>query len=347
MAIYDVHTFLTDCFIPNQVQLAEGILLTPLRGKGSHDLGILMNDFGVTFLKQTPMPNEVLESQSNHCVKHGSTVVVSSLNIEAHSRKEAIESTRDTVIVVRETLALRQYTRGTIAGFYVVQTDRNPPENYVESRTQSIRRVYQLGPGDERLILGALVSESMAKNGLLRQYISLFADAISSGDALLTTMTQETRLMKMWTLLETMAVKFSGHKIERVSSLYDDFQIAVRRDYRGVSGKNHLEIAYALRNVVVHSGGCDVASNSTDVDVCKAYASMLPSLVSDLTSDISFMIYLYAARLQAARLPDSGSADPVSLGDTFSVTVGGPGGHSQVEIVPGTSARLSSSDEEL
>jgi hypothetical protein len=82
-------------------------------------------------------------------------------------------------------------------------------ENYVEPRTTPIRRIYQLGPGDESVFLDALVSESLAGNGLLRQYVSLFADAIDSGDALLTDMMLETQLMKLWTLLETMAIQFN------------------------------------------------------------------------------------------------------------------------------------------
>jgi hypothetical protein len=113
----------------------------------------------------------------------------------------------------------------------------------------------------------------------------------------------------------------------------------------GIIGKNHLDIAYAFRNVVVHAGGCDVATNQRDIDTCNAYSGMLASIVPDLTSDISFMIYQYTARLQHSRLPATGRADPISLGDTLEVTVQALNQPPQVEIIPGTSARTRPTSE--
>lgn len=344
MPVFDVHTFIKDCFIQQQIRLGDALILTPIKGVGSSDLATVMNHFGTEYLQQTPMPNHVLQTQASHGVEDGSTVVMSVLDVQAETIREAVESTRDTAIVVRETLALRQYTRGKIAGFYVVQTDCNPNKIYVEPRIQPVRRVYQLGPGEESSFLGALVSESLAANGLLRQYVSLFADAISSGDALLSDMMYETQLMKLWTLLETMAIDFNGSKVQKIAGLYNDFQLAIRQNYEGVAGKSHLDVAYALRNVVVHAGGCSAATRQRDIDSCRTYGSMLASIVSELTSDISFIIFQYAARLQQSRLPASEGLDPVSLGDVLKVTIDAADKPPRVEIVPGTSSRTQSTN---
>ena len=131
----------------------------------------------------------------------------------------------------------------------------------------------------------------------LAVYLSLYADSLSYADTYVTDISIETRLLKTWYLLETMALREGGGKKQKVKALFARFSLHVETDYQGHQGYDLIDIAYGWRNVIAHSGGCQAAVVPRDIRFCRQFGQGLHQLVHDLSECTAFLLYAYVDSL--------------------------------------------------
>jgi hypothetical protein len=348
--VFEFHVFLTDCFIQRPMKVRSDLILTPVEGPGSADIASVMNRFGVERLGQTEMPDHVKATQAQHGSDKRSVVVVSFLNLEGNDRREAMLSTRGTVMAIQDALALVQLTRGELGGFYVVRTDCDPMECYVEPRPPSTRRIYKLGPGQEEDIIWAAIEEALS-DPLVAIYLSLYADIVRSDDGLRPQMTLEAKLTKVWTLLETMANLLPRHvqrnpprgatgdkDVDKVAALYCKYEMGIGDITSDDGPLSILQVAYKLRGVFVHSGSCQVATRQEDRRRCERWGGKLPEIVDALESDCGRLIQSYIASQLKQRHGDISFSGNDQLTTVVQVTSRGEGQPAELVEIPGVAA---------
>jgi hypothetical protein len=107
----------------------------------------------------------------------------------------------------------------------------------------------------------------------------------------------ETRLLKTWALLEAMAFSESGKKKQKVKALFNRHRIPNYPDYHNHLGKDLLDIAYAWRNVIAHSGGCKTATSPEDKKFCQDFRADFKSILEDLSESCRLLLHAYANSL--------------------------------------------------
>jgi len=109
-------------------------------------------------------------------------------------------------------------------------------------------------------------------------------------DNLISDIGVETRLIKIWSLLEAMAISEKGTKKEQVKELFKHYQLSTYPDYQNHKGKDLLDIAYKWRNIVVHCGGCHAATKQSDIAFCQSFSSEFMRILEDLNQSCRFLI---------------------------------------------------------
>jgi len=300
MAQFDVRVFLTHCFVPAYIQVDSSISVEPFEGIGVLDVTELVDHYVRAVLHQPAQPTESKLAISDKIRREGSCIVIKVARLQGADHHDAIAATQEPIMRCRDILALRQLQRGQIAAFLSVRTDVSPVELYAEFRRPYaiLRRVRNIPTGlSEQSIFGSLYSKA-ANHPLLRVYLSLYADTVAHSDTLVTDISIETRLMKTWSLLETMALgEEPSHKKEKVRALFQRYSLATHANYRGHTGKDLLDVAYTWRNAIAHSGGCQAATDAATIQFCRDFSSEFEQILEDLSQDCCFLLHAYASSL--------------------------------------------------
>lgn len=315
MATFDVHAFLTDCFLQRQLSIRPNLVLTPFRGLGSADIAEVMDAFGVKVLGQTAIPPDVKARLANHGADQRSTVVISMLGLEGPDRPQVVSSTQRTVMAVQNALSLFQKTRGAIAGVYVVRTDVDPYECYVEPRVLNTRQIRHLGPQNDDDVLWALTEEALL-DPLVDTYLSLYGDVVPLGDGLRWQLSLETRLTKIWTLLETMAARLSRDErrnlpggsrrspyLDSVVSLYAKYEVGIRTIEGDGETMDLLDVAWLLRGIFAHAGSCSAVTSADLQTRCAQWGGKLEEVVESLEADCGHLLNSFIAEQIRERHP--------------------------------------------
>ncbi len=298
MAIYNVTVFLLHCYIPTSL-LIGNVVIEPFEGSGIMDVADLIDRYAERVLKQPSQPPEQKAAMSEKIRDDGASAVITFQDVEAENHIEAIKATEGALLLCRDIVALRQWQRGVIAGFLVLQTDVDPYQLFSQVRRPYpiLRKVQNLPIFDaERDIVARFLIKAV-KHPLLKVYLSFYADTLAYSDTLVTETSLETRLLKTWTFLEAMAFSEPGTKKQKVKALFKRYQIPYYPDYRNHLGKELLDIAYEWRNVIAHSGGCRTAANSTDKQFCQTYQVDFGSILDDLSECCRMLLHAYANAL--------------------------------------------------
>jgi hypothetical protein len=284
---YFCRIFLKPLFIQQSIRLSKDIEIVPMsNGYTCYD--------SITYIKK------YLESLGDPVVldadkiareysEHVPIAVVKMWNVQAsdlRSAKElAIEKCENLLNFLRwnqinqAEIFAATATRtgeGTIVGIY--------PMPYAHQRTfltndvpQYARYATQMAERDQKLSL----------------YLSLYADAISEDNP-------DFKIVKLWTLLETMAYPFKDiekQKEPRVKKLFEHYEMNVESDKYGI-GNDLLHAAYMHRNAIVHEGTANPALVSDKFEpIIQISASRLPEIANDLEETINFLIHLYLKKL--------------------------------------------------
>jgi hypothetical protein len=296
---FEVHAFLTHCFIPNTIRVNEHISITPFSGVGVMDVAQLIDEYLDSILYQ-PLQPEVQKRQMSEVIQgKGASLVARISQVEANDYIQAINETEELILSVRDLVSLRQLQRGVVAGFLVVQTDVFPVRlhSYVRPPFAAMRKVHNLPIFESESDITARIFRKVQKHSLLRVYLALFADTVAYSDTLVTILDQETRLLKTWSLLETMASSEKGSKKQKVRALFERYEMSTFPDYDNAFDWDLLDIAYKWRNIIVHCGSCEAATRSSDIEFREKYRDILPKLLKDINQACRTLIHAYANAL--------------------------------------------------
>ena len=97
------------------------------------------------------------------------------------------------------------------------------------------------------------VTSQTEKDERLNLFLTLFSDATSEHNL-------DFKIVKLWTILETMAVSFRGTNEEKVRALLADYQIGIPK----YPNFDLIKLAYMHRNAMVHEGTSDPEIVSSD-----------------------------------------------------------------------------------
>jgi hypothetical protein len=135
--------------------------------------------------------------------------------------------------------------------------------------------------------LARYVTSRTEKDERLNLFLTLFSDATSENNL-------DFKIVKLWTILETMAASFKGYKEQRVRALFADYQVGIPK-YQNF---DLVKLAYKHRNAIVHEGTSDPEVASSQYTRFLSVSSKnRAKIVSDLQELISFVIRLYLRRM--------------------------------------------------
>lgn len=296
---YTVYIFLTNCFITAPIQVSSNVSIEPFEGIGVLDVANLIDQYLDRVLEQVAQPAEQKLTTSRKIGQEGASIIIKVANLDANSHNEAIKMTEETVMICRDILALCQLQRGSISAFLSIQTDTSPPQLYVYLRPPYpiIRRIQNTPIGEsESDIFSKLFMR--AKHPLFRVYLSLYAGTVAYSDTLISEIDLEIRLVKTWSLLETMALSEKGFKDQKVKALFLRYQLSTAcPNYLNHIGEDLLDIAYEWRNIIAHSGGCGAATKSKDVKFCQTARLQFEEILEELSQSCRMLLHAYANSL--------------------------------------------------
>jgi hypothetical protein len=299
MGQFDIRVFLTHCYLPSLVQNSPDVFIEPFWGVGVMDIIDLIDRYLEEVLEQPLQPIEKKVLTSNKIRDEGASAVITFTNINANDHIEAIKKTESSLLLYRDVLALRQLQRGHVAGFLSMQTDVSPVQLYAQIRHPYpiLRKVQNLPIFETEDDIFARIVDKAQRHAVLRIYLSLYADAVSYSDTLITDISLETRLMKTWTLLEAMAESKPGTKKQKVKALFKHYETSTSPDYKNHKGLDLLDIAYKWRNIIVHCGGCSAAHQLDDTAFCQTFQSEFESILEDLNKSCWWLLHAFAHSL--------------------------------------------------
>jgi hypothetical protein len=298
MATFDVHAFLTQCFIESAFEMEDNVSVNPFEGSGASDVLELVDEYLVQVLQLPPQPNETRSSISETVKRKGASAVLTLSAVEADSHWQAIERAEASLRMYRDVLALAKYQRGLLSGFLSIRVDVHPPHFYTFIRPPYpvLQKTYNLIPTEERVCRSLL--EKSQRHPLLAVYLALYADAVSFSDNVITDTELQTRLLKLWTLLETMALEEEPHyKREKVEALFHRYPAFIHPGYTDYVEGDVIQIAYEWRNIIVHSGGCGSVKKDRDRKFCVEHQSDFARIVQLLTWACRDLLVLHADSL--------------------------------------------------
>jgi len=299
MGQFDVRVFLTHCYVPSLIQMSPTVTIEPFWGIGVMDVADLIDRYLEEVLKQPLQPVEKKVVGPNKIRDEGASAVITFSGMEASDHIEATEKTESALLLCRDVLALRQLQRGYVAGFLSMQTDVSPVQLFTQIRRPYpiLRKVQNLPFFETESDIFSRIAGKAQKHPILRVYLSLYADAVAYSDTLISNISLETRLMKIWTLLEAMASSEQGTKKQKVKGLFKRFQTSTCPDYRNHPGQDLLDVAYKWRNIIVHCGGCSAATQPDDIQFCQAFQSEFERILEDLNQYCRGLLHAFAQSL--------------------------------------------------
>jgi len=299
MGSFDVHIFLTNCYIPSTISISNDIYIEPFYGIEVLDVANLLDRYLEEVLKQPKQPKNQKKIESEEIHSNGASTVFTFANLQALNSTEAINQTREAFLLYRDILAFRQLQRGSIAGFLVIQLDVSPVRLFASIRPPYpiLRKVRNIPIFESEGDFISRIYAKAEKYPILKVYLSLYADSTAYSDSLLSDISYETRMMKIWSLLEAMAYSEVGSKKQKVKNLFRRYKLSTYPDYRNHKGKNLLDIAYKWRNIIVHCGGCSATTKQGDIEFCKIYSADFKKILEDLNQACRFLINAFVNSL--------------------------------------------------
>ncbi|HAW59558.1 MAG TPA: hypothetical protein DCX03_11220 [Bacteroidales bacterium] len=299
MGLFNVHIFIIHCYIPSRVSIGSKVIIEPFYGVGVMDIAEIMDRYVEEVLNQPKRPLEQKNAESKEIQKKGASVVITFSNLKASNHIEAIKNIERDLLLYRDVMAFRQLQRGLIAGFLSEQIDVNPVKFFAKIRTPYpiLRKVRNLPFFETESAIVSRLIEKANHHPILKVYFSLYADATVYSDSLVSDIGMETRLVKIWFLLEAMAVSEKGSKKQKVKALFERYQLTTYPNYRNHIGLDLVDIAYKWRNIVVHCGGRSAATTKKDIAFCKNISSDFDNILEELSQSCRFLLNAFTNSL--------------------------------------------------
>jgi len=208
--------------------------------------------------------------------------VIKLWNIKASSLEKAVELAVNKSQPVIKFLTYNQIQSPEIFG---VTATRKKEGTFVEVLPVNSCR-WALHLMDDLNRMARYVTSQTEKDERLNLFLTLFSDATSEHNL-------DFKIVKLWTILETMAASFKGTNEEKVRALLADYQISIPK----YPNFDLIKLAYKHRNAMVHEGTSDPEVVSSQYTRFVSVSNKnKDKIVSDLQGLISFVIRWYLRR---------------------------------------------------
>lgn len=131
--------------------------------------------------------------------------------------------------------------------------------------------------------MASYVTSQIGKDERLNLFLTLFSDAVSEKNL-------DFKIIKLWTVLETMAISFKGSNEKKVRALFAKYQIGVPK-YQNF---DLIKLAYKHRCAMVHEGTSDPeVASSGYVPYLLVSSKKTGKIVYDLQEHVNYLILWY------------------------------------------------------
>lgn len=139
---------------------------------------------------------------------------------------------------------------------------------------------------DDINTMARYITSRTEKDEKLNLFLTLFSDATSESNL-------DFKIVKLWTILETMAAAYKGAKEQKVRELLTDYQIGIQM----YDNYDLIKLAYKHRNAIVHEGTSDPkVASSQYARFLEVSTKNINKITCDLQELISFVIRWYIRR---------------------------------------------------
>jgi len=179
MGQFDVHMFLTHCYVSSRITIGSDIIIQPFYGIGVMDTTELMDKYLYEVLKQPLQPQEEKLAVSNQIRESDTSVVITFANIQARNHNDAIKKSTDSFLLFRDILTFRQLQRGYIASYISIQNDISPVQLHalIHRPYPILRKVRNLPISETESDIISRFVDKTQRHPILRVYLSLYADS--------------------------------------------------------------------------------------------------------------------------------------------------------------------------
>jgi hypothetical protein len=278
---YNCKVFLKNICVQQEIVIDnDAQVVTSAQGYTCYDSAAYMKNYLETVTGEKS--NIDIEKLVKDYSKSMPVSVIKLWNIKAPSLEKAAELAVNKSQPIIKFLAYNQIQSPDIFG---VSATRKEEGTFVEILPiNSCRWAFHLM--DDLNRMARFVTSQTEKDERLDLFLTLFSDATSEQNL-------DFKIVKLWTILETMAFSFKGRKEEKVRALLADFQINIKKYPKF----DLIKLAYMHRNAIVHEGTSDPEIVSPDFTRFVLVSSKNKAkIVSDLQELISFVIRLYLRR---------------------------------------------------
>lgn len=255
-------------------------IVTSAQGYTCYDSATYMKCYLETVMGE--QVNIDIEKLAKNYSKNMPVSVIKLWNIEAPNLKKAAELAIDKSQPIIKFLT---YNQGQSPEIFGVTSTRKEEGTFVAVLPVAYCG-WKIHLMDNLNRMARYVTLQTKKDERLNLFLTLFSDAVSENNL-------DFKIVKLWTILETMAASFEGIKEQRVRALLADYQIGIQ-NYQNF---DLIKLAYKHRNAVVHEGTSDPeVASSQYTRFLSVSNTNIAKIVNDLQELVSYVIRWYIRR---------------------------------------------------
>ena len=276
---YSCKVFLKNIFIQQEILIDNDTQIVPsIMGYTCYDPATYMT----TYLEIVTgeRANLDIEKLAKDYSKDMPVSVIKLWNVKATTLETAAELAVKKSQPIIKFLTYNQIQQPEIFG---VTVSRKEEGNFIAVLPITPCR-YKIHLMDNIDLMARYITLRTEKDERVNLFFTLFSDAISEKNL-------DFRVVKLWTILETMAVAYKGrYKEQKVREMLKDYEIGIKK----FGNFDLIKLAYMHRNAIVHDGTSDPSLASPEyANILTVSSKNINKITNDLQELVSFVIRLY------------------------------------------------------
>lgn len=278
---YNCKVFLKNLWVQQEIEIDDDAqIVTSPQGYPCFDSATYMKDY--LEMVTDKQVNVDIEKLAKNYSKNMPVTVIKLWNIKAPSLKKATEFAVNKSQPIIKFLTYNQGQSPEIFG--VTSTSKEEGTLFAILPSNHCGRKFHLMINLNKMAF--YVTSQIGKDERLNLFLTLFSDAVSEKKL-------DFKIVKLWTILETMAASYKGIKEKKVRALLADYQINIPK-YQNF---DLIKLAYQHRNAVVHEGTSDPEVVSSKYAKYLSVSSKnMGKIVYELQEHVSYVILWYMRR---------------------------------------------------
>jgi hypothetical protein len=278
---YNCKVFLKNLWIQQEIKIDNNTqIVTSPYGYTCYDSATYMKNY-LEIVTGEQINIDIEKLAKNHS-ENMPVTVIKLWNIKAPSLKKAAELAVNKSQPIIKFLTYNQGQSPEIFG--VTSTSKEEGTLFAILPSNYCGRKHHLMSNLNKMAF--YVTSQIGKDERLNLFLTLFSDAVSEKKL-------DFKIVKLWTILETMAASYKGQKEKKVRALLTEYQIGVQK-YQNF---DLIKLAYMHRNAVVHEGTSDPEVVSSKYARYLSVSSKnMGKIVYELQELVSYVILWYMRR---------------------------------------------------